>query len=102
MQTASTVVRAIALFVLAGVCEIGGGWLMWKWQRDHWHGRWGGLGVVMLILYGIIPTFQASHFGRRLSDRPLLAPSASAGAPTAFPELATDRPYHQPTDESRP
>ena len=23
------------LFVLAGLCEIGGGYLVWGWMRDH-------------------------------------------------------------------
>lgn len=58
------VARSIALFVLAGVCEIGGGWLIWKWLREQRPGWWGLLGGVVLILYGIIPTFQTSHFGR--------------------------------------
>ena len=33
---------------------------------------------------------------------PDLAPSVTAGAHTAFPELGADRPYHQPVDDSRP
>jgi hypothetical protein len=31
-----------------------------------------------------------------------LAPSVTAGAHTAFPELRADRPYRQPGDDSRP
>ncbi len=56
--------RSIALFVLAGACEIGGGWLVWKWLRDGRPGWWGLAGGVVLILYGIVPTLQTSHFGR--------------------------------------
>lgn len=56
--------RSILLFVLAGLCEIGGGWLVWKWLRDGRPGWWGLLGGLVLMLYGIIPTFQTSHFGR--------------------------------------
>ncbi len=56
--------RSIVLFVVAGVCEIGGGWLIWKWLRDDRPGWWGILGGVVLVLYGIIPTFQTSPFGR--------------------------------------
>jgi small multidrug resistance family-3 protein len=56
--------RSLSLFVVAGVCEIGGGWLMWKWLRDDKPSWWGLVGAVVLILYGIIPTLQASHFGR--------------------------------------
>jgi small multidrug resistance family-3 protein len=59
-----SVVRSLALFSVAGVCEIGGGWLVWKSLRDGRPAWWGLAGAVVLILYGIIPTLQASHFGR--------------------------------------
>ncbi len=45
MPNASAVVRSVVLFLVAGVCEIGGGWLVWKWLRDHRPGWWGLLGV---------------------------------------------------------
>ncbi len=64
MLTVSLVARSLALFGLAGLCEIGGGWLMWKWLRESRPGGWGLAGALILIVYGIIPTFQASHFGR--------------------------------------
>lgn len=57
--------NAIALFILAGLAEIGGGYLVWLWIREArpvWYGFLGGL---ILILYGIIPTFQKfPSFGR--------------------------------------
>ncbi len=58
------ILHSLSLFIVAGVCEIGGGWLTWKWLRDDKPGWWGLVGAVVLILYGIIPTLQASHFGR--------------------------------------
>jgi small multidrug resistance family-3 protein len=64
MQNVTTVLRSCGLFLIAGVCEIGGGWLMWKWLRDNRPTWWGLLGGLVLVLYGIIPTLQASHFGR--------------------------------------
>lgn len=64
MNQVVPVVRSVALFVLAGLCEIGGGWLVWKWLRDGRPWRWGLAGGVILILYGIVPTLQTSHFGR--------------------------------------
>jgi len=64
MQGIFWVVRSLGLFLVAGVCEIGGGWLVWKWLRDGKPSWWGLLGGLILILYGIIPTLQASHFGR--------------------------------------
>jgi small multidrug resistance family-3 protein len=64
MQDLVAIARSVLLFVLARACESGGGWLVWKWLRDHRPGWWGLLGGIVLVLYGIIPTFQASHFGR--------------------------------------
>lgn len=58
------VTRSIAIFVLAGVCEIGGGWLVWQWLRSGKPPGWGLAGAVILILYGIIPTLQTAHFSR--------------------------------------
>lgn len=29
------VLRAFGLFVSAGLFEIGGGWLVWQWMREH-------------------------------------------------------------------
>jgi len=59
-----SIARSVSLFVLAGLCEIGGGWLIWQWLREGKPSWWGLAGGVALILYGIIPTLQAAHFGR--------------------------------------
>lgn len=59
-----SVLRSVSLFVIAGVCEIGGGWLVWQWLREGRPSWWGGIGGLVLILYGIIPTLQTAHFGR--------------------------------------
>lgn len=56
--------HSVALFVLAGLCEIGGGYLVWQWWRNGAHWGIGLLGTVTLVLYGIVPTYQAAHFGR--------------------------------------
>jgi small multidrug resistance family-3 protein len=64
MTAAPGVVRSLGLFVLAGVCEIGGGWLMWKALRDGRPPLWGVLGGAVLVLYGVVPTLQPSNFGR--------------------------------------
>src|SRR5262245_57123118 len=50
--------------LFAGLTEIGGGYLMWLWWRDGRAWPFGLLGAAVLILYGIIPTYQAAHFGR--------------------------------------
>ena len=58
------VANSVLLFILAGFCEIGGGWLVWKWARGGWNFTWALIGGLVLILYGIVPTFQPAHFGR--------------------------------------
>jgi small multidrug resistance family-3 protein len=82
-----TIVQAITLFILAGLAEIVGGWLIWKAVRGGGGGGDGGndnphgnnnttnvtrrpwwyaiLGSFVLILYGFIPCAQPTDsFGR--------------------------------------
>ena len=54
----------LLFFFLAGVCEIGGGYLIWLWLRDDMGWYLGLLGGFVLFLYAIIPTFQPSRFHR--------------------------------------
>jgi small multidrug resistance family-3 protein len=57
--------RTIALYILAGLAEIGGGWLIWQWLRDGRTLAVGLLGGLILVAYGIIPTLQSEPaFGR--------------------------------------
>jgi small multidrug resistance family-3 protein len=58
------IARSIALFVVAGVCEIGGGYLIWRSLRGGEPVWWGVIGGVALALYGVVATFQPAHFGR--------------------------------------
>jgi len=58
------VIRSLILFAAAGLCEIGGGYLVWQWWRNGATTIVGVLGAVALVLYGIVPTYQPSHFGR--------------------------------------
>jgi small multidrug resistance family-3 protein len=60
----TSVARSILLFILAGFCEIGGGYLVWLWLRDHRSVVFGVLGGLILFLYGVLPTLQPAHFGR--------------------------------------
>jgi small multidrug resistance family-3 protein len=57
-------VQSVVLFGLAGLAEVGGGYLMWLWWREGRPWPLGVLGALVLVLYGIIPTYQAAHFGR--------------------------------------
>jgi small multidrug resistance family-3 protein len=58
------VVHSLALFALAGLCEIGGGYLIWQWWRNGANWGVGAVGALVLFLYGIVPTYQLTHFGR--------------------------------------
>src|SRR5918997_3173160 len=51
-------------FFLAGLFEIGGGYLVWLWLRDGMSWILGALGGFILFLYAIVPTFQPSYFHR--------------------------------------
>ena len=58
------VVYSIFFFLLAGLCEIGGGYLVWLWLRADMSWMLGAIGGFILFLYGIIPTFQPTYFHR--------------------------------------
>ncbi|MFC4775903.1 YnfA family protein [Paenibacillus sp. GCM10023252] len=55
----------IILFVLAGLAEIGGGYLVWLWLRESRSAWYGAIGSLILVSYGVIPTLQSfPSFGR--------------------------------------
>jgi len=56
--------RSVTFFLLAGLCEIGGGYMIWiaiKEESPAWAGILGGL---LLVVYGAIATLQPAGFGR--------------------------------------
>ncbi|MGK9252975.1 YnfA family protein [Paenibacillus humicus] len=57
--------KALLLFFLAGLAEIGGGYMVWLWLRESkplWFGIAGG---ILLVSYGVIPALQGfPSFGR--------------------------------------
>ena len=66
--TMPAVLQAASLFFLAGICEIGGGWLVWQTVRQSRPWWWALLGCVALASYGFVPTLQppqtGNEFGR--------------------------------------
>ncbi len=63
-----TVLRSLALFLLAAFAEIGGAWLVWQGVREHRGILWVLVGLVSLGAYGFVATFQPDpHFGRLLA-----------------------------------
>jgi small multidrug resistance family-3 protein len=57
-------IKSIFFFLLAGICEIGGGYLVWLWLREGKSGWLAMAGGIILFLYGVIPTLQPAGFGR--------------------------------------
>src|ERR1700744_5161517 len=58
------IIRSISIFLLAGLCEIGGGYLIWLWLKEDkpfWYGIVGG---IILAMYGVVATWQVASFGR--------------------------------------
>ena len=56
--------KSLALFVAAGLAEIGGGYLVWLWLRENKSVLLGILAVPILFSYAVLPTLQTPHFGR--------------------------------------
>lgn len=63
-NTTFFVLTSIALFFVAAIAEIGGGYMIWKWLRERKGVLFGILGGIVLFIYGVIPTFQPAQFGR--------------------------------------
>lgn len=55
------VVKSLFYFIVAGIFEIGGGYLVWLWLREGKSIGYGVVGAIALILYGIIPTLQPQN-----------------------------------------
>ena len=56
--------KAILIFVVAGILEIAGGYLIWMWLRKGFGIGYGLLGAVILTGCAIVTTFLPSSFGR--------------------------------------
>lgn len=59
-----TILKSLFYFIIAGLFEIGGGYLVWIWIRDGKSFWYGLLGIILLAAYGFIPTLQPANFGR--------------------------------------
>ena len=58
------IAKSILIFILAGLCEIGGGYLVWlclKEGKPTWYGLLGGF---ILAFYGVVATWQTENFAR--------------------------------------
>lgn len=57
-------IYSILIFILAGLCEIGGGYLVWLYLREGKPWWYAIVGALILIMYGVIATWQPANFGR--------------------------------------
>ncbi len=58
------IINSVLIFILAALAEIGGGYLIWITIREGKNVFIGVLGGIILVIYGILPTFQKANFGR--------------------------------------
>ncbi|CAN5691177.1 hypothetical protein BH23THE1_BH23THE1_23370 [soil metagenome] len=60
------ILYSLFFFFIAGLCEIGGGYLVWVWLRESYSWIFGVLGGFVLFMYGVVPTFQKHNFIERM------------------------------------
>ncbi len=65
-EEAEKQMRSLGLFLIAGLLEVGGGYLVWLWLREQRPVWYAIAGFAFLSLYGVVPVLQpVEHpFGR--------------------------------------
>jgi len=58
------ILKSIVIFILAGLCEIGGGYLIWLYIKEDKPAYYVFLGGIILALYGVVATLQTANFAR--------------------------------------
>lgn len=58
------VIKSLILFLLAGLCEIGGGYLVWLWLKEGKPLWYSIIGTAVLVLYGVVVTLHPANFAR--------------------------------------
>lgn len=58
------VINSFFYFIIAGLCEIGGGYLVWLWLREGKSPVFALAGSALLTVYGFVATKQPANFGR--------------------------------------
>jgi small multidrug resistance family-3 protein len=59
-----SIIKSLSIFILAGFCEIGGGYLVWLWIKEDKPLWYGIIGFIILALYGVVATLQTSDFAK--------------------------------------
>jgi len=55
---------SLSIFFFAALLEIGGGYLIWRWLKNHQGKIIGLIGGLILFSYAIIMTLQPENFGK--------------------------------------
>lgn len=58
------IINSFFFFIIAGLFEIGGGYLVWLWLKQDKPLWYGILGGCILAGYGVAATLQTASFGR--------------------------------------
>ena len=58
------IAKSIFFFIITGIAELGGAYLIWLWLRESKSGWYGLAGAGVLFVYGMLPTLQPANFGR--------------------------------------
>ena len=58
------ILQTVALFSVSAVCELGGAYLIWQWQRAGQPTLCALLGIAGLFIYSLTQTMQTFGFGR--------------------------------------
>jgi small multidrug resistance family-3 protein len=58
------IIKSVFLFIVAGLCELGGAYLIWLWLRGGRSFSLALLGGLVLVAYGFVHTLQPSNYGR--------------------------------------
>ena len=55
---------SIGIFIFAALLEIGGGYLIWRWLKNHQGKIIGLIGGLILFSYSVVMTLQPENFGK--------------------------------------
>ena len=58
------ITTSIGIFFFAALLEIGGGYLIWRWLKNHQGKIIGIIGGLILFSYAIVMTLQPENFGK--------------------------------------
>ena len=58
------ILTSIGIFIFAALLEISGGYLIWRWLKNHQGKIVGLIGGLILFSYSVVMTLQPENFGK--------------------------------------